>query len=814
VYDHSYHPLSLLLAKVLFLQGDVAALLSDCPSHAWWAMRYARVHQDVLEQNSATLKAHVDVVIPRAMAQYSTSAAAKPAAPSDTGADAASSSAAAAAAPTAGEAAAAVPQQSSLRHRLSSHLQLEACHIYHCYWQYAQIDACLSSASRLLGVDVQLTGMMGKRTRWQKEEKAQLCVRVIPDGKNREGKQAAAAAAASTTEAPVDPLLVELLPFSLSLGSDVLLDKVSLSAPGSQADLDSELSVAEQALLLARFEHANRTTSGHITRDEEMMAYITRVLQESSSGRKSNRSWAVECSALYHRSVLECRDKHAQDRALQQLEELSALFDRLHAPTTVASVAELSGSKELADYRREDVLRVRMRDVYLSNYPSIWTLKQGIAATFQAIGLYKSALDIFESIHLYDGIIESCMLLGKLTQAEELIRARLAEKPREPKFLCLLADCTRDTSLYEQAWEASGRSYPRAQRSLANFKMGRGLHREALPHFQLALDLNPVFPAEWYAMGFCALECREWGVASVAFSRTVSFDPEYGNAWNNLAAAHLHLKQKPQAFSALEQAVKFKNESWKLWENYLVTAVDLHEYGKAIAAMEHVVTLKANLNTAGEKEARLEREEKTGEAGKKVLDEEVLTILHRVVMDVARGKRRSEGDGEDDGQQQGPQAFLVTRFLQLLNKIADVLAAHPLVYSYLADVLWIRGEHDKSILMREKEVRFMQSAGWLDDLHKTQDVVRAHEQLVDGYLRNNQRGQLQAAKFTLDALLAKMKKAPSVADKPEGQACIKQVEGFLEQVAAALPNAKSNQTAAAAAAAGAGGSSSSLSIWR
>ena len=33
------------------------------------------------------------------------------------------------------------------------------------------------------------------------------------------------------------------------------------------------------------------------------------------------------------------------------------------------------------EYRREDIIRIRMKDVYLSNYPSIWTLKQGIAAT-------------------------------------------------------------------------------------------------------------------------------------------------------------------------------------------------------------------------------------------------------------------------------------------------------------------------------------------------------------------------------------------------------------------------------------------------
>ena len=66
---------------------------------------------------------------------------------------------------------------------------------------------------------------------------------------------------------------------------------------------------------------------------------------------------------------------------------------------------------------------------------------------------------------------------------------------------------------------------------------------------------------------------KNYELATVAFSRVVSFDPEYGDAWNNLAAAHLFMKNKKQAFSALEQAVKFKYESWKLWENYMITAL-------------------------------------------------------------------------------------------------------------------------------------------------------------------------------------------------------------------------------------------------
>lgn len=403
------------------------------------------------------------------------------------------------------------------------------------------------------------------------------------------------------------------------------------------------------------------------------------------------------------------------------------------------------------------------------------------------------------------------MLLGKITQAESLIRERLKEKPADPKLLCLLADCTRDISFYEQAWEVSAHTYPRAQRSLANFKMGRGLHAEAIPHFQRALDLNPVFPAEWYALGFCAIQTRQFELATAAFSRTVSFDPEYANAWNNLAAAHLHLRNKPQAFSALEQAIKFQTESWKLWENYMLTAIDLHEYSKAITALDRIVELKKDLNTQGQKEARSEAEEKTGAAGSRVLDEQVLTILCKVSLDAAR--------------EQGPNTFLLQRFIQLLHRLSESLPTNACVYGCLASALEARGEADKALVFREKEVRFLQSSGWTDEITRVQDVVRAHSDLTGAYIRSHTRSHLLAGKFTLDALLGKMRKSAGITESKEGKECIAQVEEMIAKVAEAMPTAQTHLTAAGGgvAAGGSGGgagaglpsgAASSINIWR
>ena len=273
VYEHSYHPLSLLLAKCVFLQPQLAQLLPAARSLPWWSMRYARVHQDLLEQNSATLKMHMDDIIPKAIATYC------PVVPTAVATTATSSSSSSSLAEPLVDAPVSAPV-SPLLHRLRTHLYLEACHIYHGYWQYKAIEECLAAAQRSLGVEVELTGLMGKRTRWQKEEKAQLLVRVIPSDK----KLAEIEAQKALAPAEVDPLLLELLPHSISLDSDVLLPSLAL-ASHEQTYIDAPLSVGDQALLLALLEKTNRTTSSHITRDEEMMCYITRVMEEARSGR-------------------------------------------------------------------------------------------------------------------------------------------------------------------------------------------------------------------------------------------------------------------------------------------------------------------------------------------------------------------------------------------------------------------------------------------------------------------------------------------------------------------------------------------------
>ncbi len=162
----------------------------------------------------------------------------------------------------------------------------------------------------------------------------------------------------------------------------------------------------------------------------------------------------------------------------------------------------------------------------------------------------------------------------------------------EHKLWGLLADVRREPALYAKAWQVSGGTYPRAQRSLGTLAMAKHAFAAAYEHFSLALEVNPSNPEIWFAAGACALELRRWDDAIRCFSATVNGKPDYSEAWNNLAAAHLHKGNTRAAFSALEHTVRLYRKSWKVWENYLNCAMALGKHQQAANAMSTLADLR------------------------------------------------------------------------------------------------------------------------------------------------------------------------------------------------------------------------------
>ncbi|GAY65998.1 hypothetical protein CUMW_245320, partial [Citrus unshiu] len=235
-----------------------------------------------------------------------------------------------------------------------------------------------------------------------------------------------------------------------------------------------------------------------------------------------------------------------------------------------------------------------------SPVPTIPTLRKEYAELLVSCGLIGEAIKIFEDLELWDNLIycnwydvidnhypnlSVCLsvslsfvllmgvgflydvknsLLGKKAAAVELIKARLSEKPSDPRLWCSLGDVTNNDACYEKALEVSN----------------------------AAMALNSLYPDGWFALGAAALKARDVEKALDGFTRAVQLDPDNGEAWNNIACLHMIKKKSKEAFIAFKEALK--RNSWQLWENYSHVALDVGNIGQALEAVQMVLNMTNN----------------------------------------------------------------------------------------------------------------------------------------------------------------------------------------------------------------------------
>ncbi|GAY65999.1 hypothetical protein CUMW_245320, partial [Citrus unshiu] len=200
-------------------------------------------------------------------------------------------------------------------------------------------------------------------------------------------------------------------------------------------------------------------------------------------------------------------------------------------------------------------------------------------------GLIGEAIKIFEDLELWDNLIYCNCLLGKKAAAVELIKARLSEKPSDPRLWCSLGDVTNNDACYEKALEVSNRS-------LARSAYNRGEYETSKILWYAAMALNSLYPDGWFALGAAALKARDVEKALDGFTRAVQLDPDNGEAWNNIACLHMIKKKSKEAFIAFKEALK--RNSWQLWENYSHVALDVGNIGQALEAVQMVLNMTNN----------------------------------------------------------------------------------------------------------------------------------------------------------------------------------------------------------------------------
>ncbi|KAL5036983.1 hypothetical protein RTP6_004489 [Batrachochytrium dendrobatidis] len=502
-YTLTIDPLLLLLARWILI--DSATEMLEFKTFRWWSCRCAFIQQRIIENHSATLQG---VIIDSldAVKMF-------------------------------------LPDV-ELERDIVARFYLEYGLVYHYYTQDSKALTQFKAAQEASMLTWEMTGVLGKRTKFQTFETSQLVVLA-------ESRQSATPSA--------DHMFT---PVALDHNDDTLLEKMQIT--DKNVAKQHNLSIVDQCILLALCLNVKNTNPIHGLTTEQMFPYVRRVLEHSNN-------WMVHTMGLLLRSRLEIEKSRTAERSVLQLQALVDQFCLKDSP-----VAE------------------RMQHIFSILIPPKWELERELGERFQGIGAIRSALEIFERLEMWENVVSCHIMLEQVEKAKVIVCNLLEQTPDSPKLICLLGDINGDPQYYMQAWEVSGRRYARAMRSLGAHYFKKENMEKCVECYQLALALNPLFENSWFVLGCAAMHLEKYDIAEQSFNRVTVIDPENGEAWNNLASVYIKNKKLREAFNCLKESLKHNFEASNIWENYLFVSVDIGEFSEAIRAMERILTIRAN----------------------------------------------------------------------------------------------------------------------------------------------------------------------------------------------------------------------------
>lgn len=474
----------------------------------------------------------------------------------------------------------------------------------------------LTKVKKLTNFQFVLTGARAKRTKFQQVAHAGLII-----------------LAKSDANTPVDQgSFSGNAPESFELNSDLLLEKPQFESIGSEPldeqivkkqKLDQDAGIEDNKLLpvALRQEYipselhnldpndqptlSNYDTLQLLLRlytikktspakdplvEEELSSLLTRIIYQEGSN-----NWTIFSRSLWERSILETTKAKTIERGLLQMQ---SLVEELGLKIQTRLIPESQDNANNSPLPR-------LKYIYQLPFMPRWELDSSLAEKYMSLGILKSAVEIYERLHMPCETALCYAAVGQEKEAEQILADRVASNHQDARAFSILGDIRQDPKLWEKAWEMG--KYVNAKNSLARYYYNppkdSGLTRDynvVLKHLNESLRQYSLNFGTWYFYGCVALECERMEVAAEAFSRCVSLDDTSAMSWSNLSAAYVQQGKLKEAFSCLKQAASSDSQkNWRIWENYMIVAVRLNEWDDVLLACKQLVNIKRDKTGEG-----------------------------------------------------------------------------------------------------------------------------------------------------------------------------------------------------------------------
>lgn len=437
--------------------------------------------------------------------------------------------------------------------------------------------ALMQTVREQMGFSVALTGRMGRRTKYQTFDVAQLVLQV-----ERDDVEADEVNAAALPEDGSSGLLEETAKAKqVALDEDnPLLEKVRLTDGQKELDSMKLASAAQQAAvltesLMALRDGARDDHSGHLA-----LPFVVAVME-------LHRDWTLFTAALYCRSHLELLHNKTRDRAVLQLDVLQQQWgDGDGISSSDAAVMK------------------RFRWFWSVPFPARHALRLETAKAFLSIGAAATAADMFRALGRTHELVKCLVVTGRVEEAEKHVLDLLANEGASNdataavadkyELLCLLADLREDESLLHRAWEESGQKCSMAMRALARKAQARGDHEHCVEYYANALRVNACFPESQFSMGCSLIQLKRYEEAAAAFAAAVHAFQDDGQAWANLSSALRMCGRMEECLIAAQQAARHSNRDWRVWSNLLQLGVEMKRPAVTANALRQLLQLQGS----------------------------------------------------------------------------------------------------------------------------------------------------------------------------------------------------------------------------